>query len=289
MLTLTHYSLLITHYALRITHYALRITYYVLRITIHLRLQTLMQESPPTESGGWKHSEIKMNNLITMLKSSIGLKFVMAITGLGLLGFVIAHVTGNCLIFLGEDAINDYGRSLRKMPFVLWPARAALLGMFLAHIWAVLKIRRINLRSRQIPNVSHNQVQSTLQSRTMLLTGFLLLGYIIYHLMHFTGGLFIVDPDDHARLDVYAMVVKSFQSPLVSVLYIMAMCLLGTHLSHGIESALKTLGFSEPRYNRQVQTISRLIAAIIVLAYVSIPLAVMGGSLLLTPKSIVGL
>jgi succinate dehydrogenase / fumarate reductase cytochrome b subunit len=230
-----------------------------------------------------------MNNLMSMLKSSIGLKFVMAITGLGLLGFVIAHAAGNCLIFLGADAINNYGRGLRNMPFVVWPARAVLLGMFLAHIWAVLKIRRINLSSRQIENVSQNQVQSTLQSRAMLMTGFLLLGYIICHLIHFTGGNIIVDPDDHARLNVYAMVVKSFRNPLVSVLYIMAMCLLGIHLSHGIESALKTLGFSDPRYDRQLQTISRLIAAIIVLGYVSIPLAVLRGSLPLNPTSIVGL
>ncbi|MDA0838803.1 MAG: succinate dehydrogenase cytochrome b subunit [Planctomycetota bacterium] len=230
-----------------------------------------------------------MNNLMTMLKSSIGLKFIMAFTGLGLLGFVIAHVTGNCLIFLGEDVINDYGRNLRKMPFVLWPARAALLGMFLAHVWAVLKIRRINLISRQIPYVSQNQVQSTPQSRTMLLTGFLLLGYIIYHLMHFTGGMFIVEPDDLAGLDVYAMVVKSFKSPLVAVLYIIAMCVLGIHLSHGIESALKTLGLSDPRYNRQVQTMSQLISAIIVLGYISIPLAVLTGNLELTPTSMVEL
>jgi len=232
---------------------------------------------------------IQMNNLMSMLKSSIGLKFVMAITGLGLLGFVVAHVSGNCLFFLGADAINSYGRGLHKMPFVLWPARAVLLGMLLAHIWAAWNIRRINLRSRQIPYVSQNQVQSTLQSRTMLLTGFILLGYIIFHIMHFTGGIFIVDFDDHARLDVYAMVVKSFRNPLVTVLYIMAMCLLGTHLSHGIDSALKSLGFSDPRYNRHVQTISRLIAAVIVLGYISIPIYVLTCDPALAPTTIVEL
>jgi len=218
-----------------------------------------------------------MNNIVSMLRSSVGLKFIMALSGLCMIGFVVSHLLGNLQIFLGEDGevINHYAQLLKGMPLLLWGARLGLLAVVTLHVTTALILRRLDLRARPEPYAMQTVVQATLPSRTMLLTGVVLLIYIILHLTHFTFGWVLVDQMDHENLDVYAMIVKSYQRPVMALLYLIAMGFLGFHLSHAIPSLLKSLGVNHPRFNTLVQNATLALAVLISLAYASIPVAVL--------------
>lgn len=231
-----------------------------------------------------------MNNILSMLRSSVGLKFIMALTGLCMIGFVAAHLLGNLQIFLGEDGeiINHYAQLLKGMPLLLWSARLGLLVVVTLHVTIALILRRLDLAARPKPYAMQTVVQATLPSRTMLLTGVVLLVYIILHLSHFTFGWVSVDQMDHEKLNVYAMIAKSFQQPVLALLYIIAMGFLGFHLSHAIPSLLKSLGVNHPRFNTLIQNATLALAVLISLAYVSIPVAVLA-RLLRAPITTAGL
>ncbi|MBI4432787.1 MAG: succinate dehydrogenase cytochrome b subunit [Candidatus Omnitrophica bacterium] len=179
-------------------------------------------------------------------KSSIGRKAVVAVTGLVLLGYVIVHMLGNWQIFLGPDALNDYARHLHDWPLLLWPARAVLLTAFVIHIVLSLQLANENRKARPIPYVQKKSVQASRASLTMVITGLLLLFFVIYHLLHFTFGVTNPDlfhlQDDMGRIDVYSMVVRSYQNIWISGFYIIAMFFLAIHLCHGASSFLQSLG-----------------------------------------------
>ena len=215
------------------------------------------------------------------LRSSIGKKACMAVSGLLLLGFVIAHLLGNLLIFYGPDALNGYAHHLREWGPYLWLARGVLLLAVVVHIVTSIHVTLENRAARPQPYRVQRSRETTLAARTMMLSGLLVLAYLIYHLLHFTFRLTnpavsqAIDPLGHP--DVYAMVVRSFQVPAISLAYIVAMALLWFHVMHGIGSAFQTLGLNNARTLRAVSLGGRLLAAAIFLGYVSIPLAVLFG------------
>jgi len=215
---------------------------------------------------------------IRFIGSTIGRKVVMAVTGFILVGFVVVHMAGNLQMFLGPAAMHDYAVFLRAFLHGtgVWIARGGLLAAAVLHIWAATSLTIENRAARPVAYRTWQPGASTLGSRTMRLSGYLLLAYIIYHLLHMTLGT--VHPD-FRELEPYHNLVSAFQSKLVAITYILAMILLGFHLDHGIWSMLRTLGLSHPRYVALARVAAAGLSVLVVIGYVSIPVAVMMGVL----------
>ena len=210
----------------------------------------------------------------------------MALTGLVLVGFVIAHLLGNLQIFLGPEALNRYGNFLQTTPELLWPARISLLVMVVLHIVAAIALTRENRAARPIPYAHFEVVAASYASRTMFMSGLIILIFIIYHLLHFTvqmpqinltGQDFRTLEDVKQRHDVYGMMVTGFRNPFVSGFYVLGIALLCLHLSHGISSMFQSLGLSNRAYGQFLDKLAIAAAIVIFVGYVSIPAAVLIG------------
>ncbi len=218
---------------------------------------------------------------VSPIRISIGPKVVVALTGLALAGFVLFHMFGNLQVFEGRDALNAYAAFLRDMPMLLWAARATLLALACIHVTWALKLARQNRQARPVGYAVREYRRASLASRTMTVTGLLLLLFIIFHLLHLTAG--IVDPsfpdqlDAHGRRDVYGNVIHTFRSPLFVTIYLVAQVVLGLHLSHAVSSSFQTLGVEHPAINRLFQATGPAVAWVVVLGNAAIVLAVFGG------------
>ncbi len=218
--------------------------------------------------------------------SSLGKKYIMAITGLALVGFVIAHLLGNLQIFLGPEALNRYGNFLQTTPELVWPLRIGLLAMVLLHIFAAIALTRQNRAARPVAYAHYEVVAASYASRTMFMSGIIVFVFIIYHLLHFTvqvpqinftGQDFRLLEDSKQRHDIYTMMVSGYRNPLVSGFYVLGIALLSLHLSHGISSLFQSLGLSNRVYMRFLDKLAIVLAIAIFLGYVSIPAAVLMG------------
>jgi succinate dehydrogenase / fumarate reductase cytochrome b subunit len=123
------------------------------------------------------------------VRSSLGSKYVMAVTGFLLIGFVITHMAGNLLLFAGPDALNSYAHALKDKPALLWTARLILLLIFVVHVVLGIRLTLQNKAARPVPYACEDTLQASWASRHMLLTGLVLLAFVIYHLAHFTLGV----------------------------------------------------------------------------------------------------
>jgi succinate dehydrogenase / fumarate reductase cytochrome b subunit len=242
-----------------------------------------------------------MNVLLRPWRSSLGAKYVMAVTGIGLIGFVVAHMLGNLLIYLGPDALNSYAHALKDKPALLWPARIGLLTIFVIHIFLGIRLKQQNQSARGVPYVYEDTVQANWASRHMLLTGLVVLAFVVFHLAHFTFGVVTkyTDPQtgevtnyldlhdthdtkDPTRHDVYRMVVAGFRSLPITLTYLVAQIFLWLHLWHGGSSWFQSLGINHPAYNPLIRAFGPVLATIVLIGNCSIPLAVLsrliGGS-----------
>lgn len=221
--------------------------------------------------------------IIRLWQSSLGKKYVMAITGLGLFLFVIVHMLGNLQIYLGEDAINAYAHALKSMPVVLWGARIGLLTIVALHITAALQLASQNRKARPISYNDNKVLASSVANRTILFSGLIILAFIIFHLAHYTLG--IVDPeimtyiDNYGRPDVYRMMILGFSNPFVSLFYIVSMGLLLFHLSHGVSSLFQSLGLRSKKTVNVMDKFAKGSALVIFLGNCSIPLSILAGIL----------
>jgi succinate dehydrogenase / fumarate reductase, cytochrome b subunit len=208
--------------------------------------------------------------------SSIGLKTIMAVTGVVLVGFLIGHFVGNALVFVGPEAINSYSEFLHNSHGLLWVARAVLLGSVALHIGSAVRLYAMNTSARpQRYQMKHDKV-TNYAARTMMVSGPILLGFIIFHIAHLTLGVEMGDYD-HSHTDVYANVVSSFSVPWVSFFYIVSMLALGNHLFHGTWSMFQSLGFNHSAYNKRITRVALGITLFITLGNISIPLAILFG------------
>lgn len=209
-------------------------------------------------------------------RSTIGRKVVMAVTGIALFGFVLAHMAGNCQVFLGRDAFNHYAESLREFLHGtgLWAARGGLLVAAVLHVWAAASLTLQARAARPVAYRTWTANESTYASRTMRWSGVLVLAFVIYHLMHLTWGN--AHPD-FVTTDPYHNFVAGFEVPLVSAFYILANVLLGFHLKHGLWSMLQTLGLSHPRYKRAAVLAATAFAVLVTLGNLTFPIAVLAG------------
>ena len=210
----------------------------------------------------------------------------MAVSGCVLFLFVLGHLAGNLQIFLGPEAINRYGYFLQSNVELLWPVRIFLLLMIGLHIWSATKLSLENKAARPVGYAEYKPVGSTYASRTMLMSGSIVLVFIIYHLLHFTaqvkyinltGQNFIDFTDPEHRHDIFKMMVVGFNNGWVSAFYILGIGLLCLHLSHGASSMFQSMGWKNEAWRPVLDVASRVLAVLIFLSYISIPVAILLG------------
>jgi succinate dehydrogenase / fumarate reductase cytochrome b subunit len=222
-----------------------------------------------------------ITGLASLWDSTIGKKYVMAVTGLIWFGYLIVHLWGNLKIYAGPSFLNDYGGFLRTVgePFfgfsqVLWVARIVLIPAFVIHIVAAIQLTSRDQASRPQAYSMRRNRESTLASRTMIWGGVFILLFVIYHLLDFTFGT--VNPSFEEG-NIYHNVLASFRLWPVSLLYVVAMLAVGLHLWHGIWSVFQTLGWNNTRTNRLIRNIATAAALLLTIANISIPVAVLTG------------
>jgi len=224
-----------------------------------------------------------MSRWQTFFRSLVGKKAIMAVTGLILFLFVVAHLLGNLKVFEGPAKFNAYAAGLRAIgaPILgpsqfLWVARIVLLASVLAHIWAAALVTRASLTARPVGYHALAATETTYAARTMRWGGVIILLYVIYHLLDFTFGT--VNPD-FVPGDVYHNVLASLHRWPVAAVYVVAMVALGLHIYHGLWSALQTLGLHRAPVDRWRRGVAGAIAAAITLGYLAIPVSVLAGVL----------
>lgn len=231
-------------------------------------------------AGGAK--TLSANPVLRLWQSSLGKKYIVALTGFLLFGFVIVHMLGNLQIFLGPDALNSYAKALKSNPVLLWGARLGLLAVALLHIVTTIRLTAENRAARPIRYSSGKPaVAASFASRTLIVSGLILLAFIIFHLAHFTLGLvdasYLAFRDVEGRHDVYTMVLEGFSNPLVSLFYIVAVGLLCLHLSHGVSSMFQSLGLRNKALTGGFDKFAKAVAAILFLGNCAIVIAAWAG------------
>ena len=223
---------------------------------------------------------------IEFYRSAVGKKWVMAVTGVALLGFVASHMIGNLKVYFGPDEINHYGEALRDLggdlvprTSLLWALRIGLLGAALLHVHAAYSLTYTNWKARGGRYRERDYLAVTYASRTMAFTGTVVLFFIFFHLADLTWGAAPAAPDEFFRGDVYTNLVASFERLPVAILYVVANLALGLHIYHGTWSLFQSLGYSHPRFNKWRKGLAAGLTAAIVLVNLSFPIAVQAGIL----------
>jgi succinate dehydrogenase / fumarate reductase cytochrome b subunit len=221
---------------------------------------------------------------LELYRSAVGKKWVMALTGVALLGFVLFHMIGNLKIYLGAEEMDHYGEFLRELleplaprTVVLWMLRIGLIVAFALHIHSAYSLTRMNRRARPDDYAGgRDYVAADFASRTMRWTGVIVALFIVFHLADLTWGP--ANPS-FVRGDPYNNLVESFERPVVALVYVLANVALGIHIFHGAWSMFQSLGLNNPRFNHWRRRFAQAFAAIIVIGNVSFPVAVMVGAI----------
>jgi succinate dehydrogenase / fumarate reductase cytochrome b subunit len=202
----------------------------------------------------------------------------MAVTGFILFAFVIGHMLGNLQIFLGRNAINSYAEFLQSTPELLWTVRIGLLIAVGLHIYSSIVLTLRNRAARPMGYIEPKVVGASLASRTMMVSGLIVLAFILFHLFHFTAGW--IKPEfyalrDGARHDVYGMMIRGFEVPWISAFYFVGVGLLCFHLSHGLASMFRSVGFSNPAWRRPQEIFAMVFASLIFVGMSIVPASIL--------------
>ncbi len=225
---------------------------------------------------------------LNIYQTAVGKKWVMALTGLMLLGFVLFHMLGNLKLYIGEiehngqleQDINIYGEFLRDMltplfprTYFLWLLRFGLIGAFALHIHSAYTLTRLNQASNVRYQSKPDWLASNFASRTMRYSGIIVALYMVFHLADLTWG--IIPGYDYIRGDVYHNVTESLSNPIVAIVYIVANIALSLHIFHGAWSLFQSLGINNPRYNAARRYFAAGFALLILVGNISFPIAVL--------------
>jgi succinate dehydrogenase / fumarate reductase, cytochrome b subunit len=222
---------------------------------------------------------------LNVYQTAVGKKWAMALTGLGLLGFVFFHMVGNFKLYLGthdgEYAIDEYGHFLRELlvpllpwSWALWILRLGLIAMFAIHIHAAYALTVMNRRSNVNYRSKRDYVAANFASRTMRVSGIIVALYLLFHLADLTWGW---TSDDFVRGEVHHNMVDSLSRPAVAAIYLIGNTLLAVHIYHGIWSALQSLGVANPRYNHLRRGFATAVAGLILVGNLTFPIAILTG------------
>ena len=224
-----------------------------------------------------------MGWLSDRLNSSIGKKFIMAITGLLLLAFLVIHLLNNLLLFLGPEIFNENVARLEAIKPLVRVIEIVLALIFIFHIYNALKLYFENKKANpQKYAIDASSKSSTFYSRYMTVTGVIILIFLILHLSTFwTSFNFGAHPVDGSH-PYYAIIQDAFANPFISVFYMIAMIVLGSHLNHAFQSSFQTFGWESKKFTPLVKKIGTVIALIMAIGFASIPvffyLASLGGN-----------
>lgn len=218
-----------------------------------------------------------MSPIVHFIKSSIGRKWIVALTGLVLIGYVLGHLAGNLQIFWSPERINAYAVFLHSMGPILWAIRIFLVAVFVAHIYFTIQLALENRSARKSRYAEQVPQRSTTASRTMAISGLIVLCFVIYHLLQFTVQVdpTIIQKTAEGHTNVYNMVILGFQNPFASIFYLLGVFLLCMHLSHGFSSFVQTLGLNTRATAKAIEVGGAVLAWAIFAGYASIPLAVL--------------
>jgi len=225
--------------------------------------------------------------LLDLYSTAVGKKYVMAISGIAMMGFVFFHMIGNLKIYMGAVDFDHYAEFLRELLYpiapkggVLWILRGGLLTMLLLHLHAAWSLTQLNRHARPVKYQSARDYQvATFASRTMRWTGIIVLSFLIWHILDLTLGVVNATgtSGEFVSGEAYNNLVRSFDRWPVSVFYVIANILLGIHLFHGAWSIFQSLGWNNPRFNNWRRGFATAFATIVVVGNVSFPVAVLAG------------
>ena len=216
-----------------------------------------------------------------LTQSSVGRKIIMAVTGIVLVGFVCVHLLGNSSMFIGADAINAYAQKLHSLGPFVWVFRLVMLVAFALHIAFGIQLTLENKAATPEANEQVKRLKTGLGAETMIVSGLVMLAFVVYHLLHFTVR--VTNPEiyiplgDHGMVDVYFMVVNGFKQALPVLVYVVGMGFLFLHVSHGFQSLFQTLGLSNDKSLPVAGMVSKLVGFVLLLGYIAIPLSIVFG------------
>lgn len=202
----------------------------------------------------------------SMFWSSIGKKLLMAVTGFCFFGFLIAHLFGNLLLYSGKEAFNAYSESLNSLGPIIRFVELGLLFFAVIHVIAGATLFFQNLKARPVRYIVNKRAGGrTIGSATIPYTGFLLLTFVIFHLINFRFA-------DRTYVTIYQIVSSTFTEPVYVAIYIAAVIVTAIHIRHGFWSAFQTIGANHPKYMPAIRVISILFSIILGIGFGSIPI-----------------
>lgn len=217
-----------------------------------------------------------------LLQHTVGRKILMAITGQLMVLFVIVHLIGNSSIFIGPDGINAYAKHLHDLGPLVWVFRLVMLALLTVHVVFGIQLTLENSAANPDSYAVKKRINATFSSENMIWTGLLLLGFIVYHILHFTARVtpdIVQGVDAQGRYDVFKMVTTSFHMGGIVAIYVVAMIVLFFHLSHGIQSFFQTMGWNNENARPAFQKVGKVLSIIFLLGYSSIPVFILAGIL----------
>lgn len=232
-----------------------------------------------------------MSRITNFYATSIGKKFVVAVTGIILFGFVAGHMAGNLKVFTGSASngvphIDEYGQFLKdfgspvlpQMLF-LWVARLVLLASVVLHVVTVIRLSQQNAKARPIAYVRSEKRAATLSSQWMMVSGLVILVFIVFHILHFTTGTIQLGEKKFEHGQVYSNLHGSFSVWYVAIGYTAVMVMLAFHLYHGVWSLFQTLGLDSPDRNAMFRMIAIVFTLLVTVGFVLVPLSFLTGSM----------
>lgn len=229
----------------------------------------LMKESSPSRS---------------RLGTTVGQEFLVALSGLTLVLFILAHLAGNFLIFRGPEAFNAYAHHLQSLGVVLWMARIGLLGAFVTHVALTIRLKWVSRSARDSGYaVKKYMGNTTVAKLTMLYTGLVIFLFLIYHIHDFTlrDKTGVIAEVAGENLGVYGVVWNSFADPAHSALYILAVWAVGLHFSNAVSTIWVTLGLLTESTTFLANWIARVLGILVAAGFSSIPLYVLAKTFLM--------
>jgi succinate dehydrogenase / fumarate reductase cytochrome b subunit len=216
-----------------------------------------------------------------LIKSSVGKKILMAVSGQLMVLFVIIHVIGNSTIYFG--ILNDYAEHLHSLYVMVWGNRLLMLTVLSMHVYFGIQLTLENNRAKPDSYALKKNLRATFASKNMIWTGLVIGAFLVYHLLHFTFQVIdpatsaSINPDASGSPDVFGMVLAGFQNVVISIVYIVSMSALLLHLTHGIQSSFQTLGLNNERTIPVITRTGSLMAYVLFIGFISIPIIILFG------------